>query len=160
MSKAQQTKAGRVPVSSKTSDEVAVSPFDFDYSIFNVDPELKRKIESQGLVCRWINAKNYFSGGNFHKSGWRAYRVDADSSKTNFNAIGANSEGYIVRNDMVLAVKTNAEADRHRANLEMKRNRLTMANKNAASVLRETLGGRGKIYEGYEENGGGESDDE
>src|ERR1044072_8619905 len=95
---AKQKPAGRAPLSTKKNAESAdLLGLDLDYNIQNIDPELRKELDDQGLVPRWINAKQYLSGGNFHKSGWRAYGAPKTNVETTGSmdfAFGRSPEGY------------------------------------------------------------------
>lgn len=146
-------KQGRVPVSKKSAESAMVMD-NFDYEIFRVDGELKKELEDAGLAYRWINAPKYFKGGNFHRSGWKAYRSKKAGTSEAFDS-GINAEGFIIRNDMLLAVKPAADQERWKARVRNHAARLSGSAAAAkTSELKQTVSelGGGKIFEGYEEN--------
>lgn len=145
-------KQGRVPLSKKNEESAMVSS-DLDYDIFRLSPELLKELEEKGLAHRWLNAPKYFKGGNFHRSGWKAYRSDKKGADA-FDA-GINPEGFIIRNDMLLGVKPAAEHERWRARIRQHSARLSgTAIQGKTAELRAQVGelGGGKVYEGYEDN--------
>ncbi len=156
-----QVKSGKIPLSSKKNE--ASDLFIEEESILSLDPEIKREIESQGLAFRWINAGKYRAGGNFHKSGWRAYRRKAGETQgsLDFN-YGTSPEGYIIRNDLLLAVKPVEAHERKLAQVRQKAEMMAGVEKRRAAELKEHMKAAGlgtKVFEGYEGNGDG-SDDE
>lgn len=152
-----QVKGGRLPLSTKeTLDSSDFSHEDLDFNILKVDPELKAELEGQGLAYRWINAKNYSSSGNFHKSGWVAYRRKDEASRgsLDFN-YGSSPEGYIIRNDLILAVKKQEAHARWKAKVRQKAEIMSGVNGQKANELREAVRGAGvkaRVFEGYDEN--------
>ena len=148
--------SGRVPMSQKEQSSNDV--YQDDESILAVDPELRKEIESQGLALRWINAGKYRSGGNFHKSGWRAYQRKTSAQGSLDFSYGTSPEGYIIRNDMLLAVKPVEAYERKRSQIKSKADLMAGNEKTRAQELREQMrasGLGGKVFEGYEGNGDG-----
>ena len=157
------SKGGKLPMSQKKNEVSDL--FIEDDSILALDPEIAREIESKGFAFRWINAGKYRAGGNFHKSGWRAYRretkKDESPGSLDFN-YGTSPEGYIIRNDLLLAVKPKEAHERKLARVRQKAEMMAGVEKRRASELREHMKNNGlgtKVFEGYEGNGDG-SDDE
>lgn len=154
---------GKVPVSAKKQAQSA----DFMNSELNVlmiDPTLRQELEEQNLVYRWINAKQYLSGGNFHKSGWVAYRPKstAGSGNTDF-LFGRSADGYIIRHDLLLAVRPKEANTAHKRRLQNRVDAQTGLKSTRAQQLREQAQEAGikmRIHDGYEENGGTDADDE
>ncbi len=153
------TKGGRTPISQKEQESADFMSEDLDYNILKLDPELKAEIEAQGLTFRWLNAPKYLKGGNFHQSGWRAYRKklsDSEKGSMDFN-FGVSPEGYIIRNDLILGVKPKEQQERWKKHLRKKAQMQSYNNtdQKRASELRESAASQGvkaKIYEGYDEN--------
>ncbi len=156
----QANKAGRTPIAQK--EEQISSDFsneEFDFNILKLDPELKAELEGQGLAWRWLNAPKYLTGGNYHRSGWRAYRKDvskADRGSLDFN-LGVSPEGYIIRNDLILGVKKKEEQAKWKRYLQHKAKIQSGKSDNGerAQDLREkarSAGMKVKVYEGYDDN--------
>jgi hypothetical protein len=156
----QASKAGRVTTSERreldSSDTYQTD--DGDDSMFKVPPEIQQEADAKGLVLRWINAPKFQQSGNWHKSGWRAFKRDPTAVKSAIEfGFGTNPEGYIIRNDLVLACKEKEAQDRHRARIKQR----TLANsgKDAkrGDVLREMARDAGvsmQVHEGYTTEGG------
>lgn len=150
-------KAGKTPLAAKTE----ASDFthdDLNYSILDLDPELKAEIEGQGLVARWINAPKYLQGGNFHQSGWRAYKAKPVEAKGALDfSYGRSPEGYVIRHDLLLAVKPAELQARWKARIQAKAR--ASSGKDYAKELKEKLNSAGvgasvKVHDGYEANEG------
>ena len=150
-----QSKGGRIPLSQKKEDSAV---FIEDDSILALDPEIIREIEAKGLSYRWINAGKYRSGGNFHKSGWKAYMREGSKQAGSLDfSYGSSPEGYIVRNDLLLAVKPKESYERKRAQIQQKADMMAGVEKTRGQELKERMkqaGFGGKVYEGYESNDG------
>lgn len=149
-------KGGRAPASEKTATSSDFSTDEFDINLLKIDAELRAELDEQGLVPRWINAKSFIQGGNFHRAGWRPYKRDPSKVKGALDfGYGASPEGYIQRNDLVLAVKKVDEHERYKAHIQRRADIMSGVNRNAAQELREKIkssGVKAKIFEGYEDN--------
>jgi len=155
-------KGGKMPLSQKKS-EASDLYFDEDPSILTVDPALKRELEAKGYAVRWINAGQYRNGGNFHKNGWQAYRPDQSATQGALSfQYGISADGFIIRNDLLLAIKPIEHAERQRARIKQKADMMAGVEKRRAAELRETMRAAGlgtKVFEGYEGNGDGDGGD-
>ena len=152
-------KQGREPISQKAAIESSdFSHDDLDFNLLKIDPELKAQLDKEGFAFRWINAPKYLAGGNFHQSGWRAYRMkrdEADRGAVDFN-FGVSPEGYIIRNDLILAVKPKEQQERWKKHLKKKADLQSGVEMQRADELRSRIresGFKAKIHEGYDENG-------
>lgn len=152
MSKKQSTLKEKEAASQAT---ISASGESFDDQ-FAVAPAIKQEIESQGLVYRWINAHKLQANYGFDSRQWQPYKM---KNPINFGGLESkDSEGYIRRGDLILAVQTQEVAGRRRAITERRRQALNNAvqNKEAARELKKAMSDAGiqaKVYEGYDENG-------
>lgn len=118
----------------------------------------KEYVKKNSLVVRFIRKKDYLEANNFHKTGWK---IVQDNEMP-----GSNSEGLIEVGDLVLAVKTESAQTAHRAELKRRSDRHTDQKRiarEAADQLRQAARAanlNAQIHEGYEENGGKDSDEE
>lgn len=150
-------KNGKMPISEKKIvDSMSAYHDTQEASLLEVDPTLKSFLDSQGLSCRWLNAQKYVKGGGFHKDGWRALRMP-DVPPTIRSAItlggGESPEGYLVRNDLLLAVRGENIQKRHEQRLRDANDRKMGVNRANAEKLREHIGqAGGKVHEGYDDN--------
>lgn len=119
----------------------------------NIDPELARELVENGLVCRFINAKEYRRKG-FHPSKWVPYK--RTSRPRNGALFNVDPDGYTVNQDLILAVKPVDWNEAHRKYLQEKANRLVGAAQTEASdALRKSLAASGlksKVVDGYEDD--------
>lgn len=147
---AQVKKGGKMPISAKQAIQNAQ---DNDFSILRVEPELRKELEEKGYAIRWINAPKYRQGGNFHRSGWKALQFDMSKEGAKASKFGATAEGFIIRHDMMLAVKRSEDQELHRARIQNRTRQMSFNQDNAKEQLQEAMGGKGKVYAGYDENG-------
>lgn len=117
----------------------------------------KSYLEANGLVGRFLWRKEYERNNNFHRSGWK---VIPDSDMP-----GANAEGLVIVGDLVLGVRTEKQNAAHKADIAAKTARQSPAavQKAKKAELQQALqnaGLKGKIVDGYDENGESDSDDE
>ena len=133
---------------------IAVSEFDMDDALI-IDPKIRAEIEAKGLVCRWINGHKFKDNYGFDARRWVPYKTETGMGEA-FG--GKDSEGYIRRGDLILAVRTKEMNAAHKAKIDRKNKTLAAAqNKQAADELRQRMKDAGvkgvKILEGYEANG-------
>lgn len=128
---------------------------DLDFNMLKIDPELKEELEAQNLAYRWINAPTYLKGGNFHRSGWRAYkRKKPATGAVDFN-LGTSGDDFIIRNDLILAVKPKEQQERWKAMVKRRTDLQSGSDSSRADELRAAARAQGvkaKILEGYDEN--------
>jgi len=138
------------------------NPIDPGFSLkaFDLDPEVAKELEEQGLEARYVNIKLMGRNGGTHPRGWRPYkRQKSESSTRDEYLFGKDPEGYVRRGDLVLAVKTKEEVSKHRAYLdyEAKSHSVNRIIKNKRKEMREMIKNQGMgdyvtLHEGYEEN--------
>ena len=144
-------KPGRAIAERPNSDFVAASE-GYDPSILKIPKELRDELTAKGLAHRWINMREFQSTGGFHKHDWVPYKSET-LKRTASDLGGSGPEGYLIRKELVLAVKPKALQEQHRARIRQKTAIQSQIVKKAANELRESLGPAGaKVYEGYEEN--------
>lgn len=124
---------------------------------FFVDAGVKRDIEKQGMVCRWINAKKLQENYGFDRRQWKPYKKATDSIASSNSFGGTDSEGFVRRGDLILAVRPKALQDKYSEQISNKNKSLQKVHqKQAAAEIKQKLqesGTRGiKVLEGYDEN--------
>lgn len=129
-----------------------------DYANFDmqdntaIDPKLKAEIEGKNLKYRWINASKFKEAYGFDKRMWRPYKVDEKSSMSSSTYGTSDSEGYVRRGDLILAVRP-VEIHQKAEDLIKQRNlanKAAMGSKAAAKALRASFKSnnvKGKIIE-------------
>jgi hypothetical protein len=121
-----------------------------------VDGNLSEYLNSKGLEYRWINLAMFKAKG-FHKTGWVPFKRDDETPETESDKLlGRRADGFIVRGDQVLAVKTTEQAAAYKAHI-LEKNRIMSRSvkKEAVSQLKSAFADHGikaEIHEGYEEN--------
>jgi hypothetical protein len=106
----------RPMVESKKATKPPLPSF-MSQSLFDIDPELRKELEEQGLEGRFVNVGQMQEFGGRHAKGWVPYK--RKSLTTEESIFGKDPDGYIRRGkDLVFAVKTKEEAERHRAYLD------------------------------------------
>ncbi len=136
----------------KPTQESAITGFNPDEFFTNrlsLPDALKQRMTKEGLDWRFINAQQFRSEGNVHRSHWTPYIVK-DSPL-------ANAEGLIARGDLILGVRPKSVTDAHRKYLKGRNNLQKGHNKAAAQELKKMvrdagLGEGSRVHEGYEEN--------
>lgn len=99
--------------------------------------EIKKELKTKGFEGRWVSYKKLVEDGGFHQQGWVAYkREKSDTMDTSTFLNGTDPDGYIRRGDAILAVKTVAAAERHRASLRARAERQQAHSQVKADELR------------------------
>lgn len=153
-----QGKGGRLPISAKETEqngEIEHVNDEFDNSLLKVDANLKREFAEKGLAHRWINATQFRNNGNFHQSGWRPYRKqisEEERGSMDFQ-YGVSPEGYLIRNDLMLAVKPLEQQKRWSENIHKRAERLAgKSEENVSEFQKKARSGGAKAHVGYDEN--------
>lgn len=122
-------------------------------STLDIDQALKKELEDNGLVARFINF-GHFKQRGFHPAKWQPYKRQTSATGGAVYTVDAN--GYTVKQDLVLAVKPKDWNDAHKKFLKNKADRLNGdSEKEAAEKLKASMKETGydhKISIGYDEN--------
>ena len=146
----------------KPTPKVEFNPADLYKSRLDVPPDLAKELKDSGLSYRWINAKEFQKNFGFHHSGWQPYKRKQTSAKVD-SLYGGDVEGYVRRGDLVLAVKTNEEQEKHKMGLAYKANLYAGLNKKQAAQLAEAArqaGVKTKVSDSYESAEDADEDDD
>lgn len=109
------------PISNKrveTLDDIAQDAgLAADVSAFDVDPKLKTLLSSKNLVARWISASVFKKNNGYNANGWIPLR-DSHLSEYDYQTTGGiyggfNSEGFFVRGDLLLAIRSKEKHKAH-----------------------------------------------
>lgn len=139
----------------KAKKPVDLSREDKDPSFFDVPKVILEELKSKGLEHRWINGIKYQRDYGYHKNQWTAYKSEKKLTQGSLDfGVGVDTEGYVRRGDMILAVRTTELGDKHRARIDKKNKALQRFTKQAAEDLRQQTKGLGQVFEGYDENDG------
>lgn len=128
-------KNGKKPISSRSSSRIARnqiygSPMDLPEALIE-------ELESQGLEYRFLapHKINKFTGK--HKSGWEAYKVkDYDKIASEGFKFGADPDGLIRCEELVLGVKPKEKAELHRDYLAQRSAEQAKVSKQKAQELK------------------------
>ena len=146
-------KDGKKPLSSKVSNPLS-APSDFGKPL-SIPPEIQKELDAQGLVPRWINAKQLHDMQGYHKHGWVPYRRSGTIAGASGLKFGNDPEGLVRRGDCILAAKSKEAVEQHRAYNKARANRGKTINSQKAQELRTMLKDSGlkdaKVLEGYED---------
>ncbi len=117
--------------------------------------ELKAYLNSKDLDWRFLNANQFRSAGNYHRSNWKALNMREHSAAIDVIS-GVTAEGLIQRGDLVLGVRPKAVSAKHREFLAEKNRRYSNFNKEKAKELRDDVRRQGisgvSVEEGYGED--------
>jgi hypothetical protein len=77
-----------------------------------IDPSLTAELKAKGLAHRWINGVKHKSNFGYDSRSWTPYKREKTNGLETISAYGyADSEGFIRRGDLVLAVRPQAIQD-------------------------------------------------
>jgi len=151
-------KSGRKPLSqkSRTVGTPVVPPPDF-MTPMALPLDLKKEIEEQGLVPRWINAGKLYANQGYHEKGWVPYRrkLDGKMGAHEFK-FGNDPDGVVRRGDCILAVKNKEQHKQHTDYLDYRAQAAKGLGKQEAEKIRQYLKDSRvegvELEEGYEED--------
>lgn len=126
-----------------------------------LSPEIQSELDKQGLIARWVNAKELYANQGYHKRGWVPYKQKQSDTIANKDFLdGRDPAGIIRRGDCVLAVKKVLDYEKYKNALEAKAELYSNHGKRQAQELRDlarSAGVKTSIEEGY---GDDEQEDE
>jgi hypothetical protein len=123
-----------------------------DINVLSLPAKFKEKLTGQGFDWRFISAAKFRDTGNLHRGYWKPYKVGPEDGIT-----GLNAEGYIQRQDLILAVRPKRITQTMKQRKAERNARQAGFNKSQAQELRKMAKEAGvsqntKVYEGYDEN--------
>lgn len=123
-------------------------------SLFDVDPRLEEYMKEKQKTLRWINAAKFKQSGGFNSKGWNPVRVGdiPEAILTAASSGFGTADGFIMRNDMMLAYKSDEAASKHRNQLKVRADLASNRTKEYAANIKQGLSEYGSVIEGYEEN--------
>lgn len=130
--------------------------FDFDDQLA-IEPSLKKEILAKGLVFRWINGAKHKANYGYDSRRWTPYKREKTEGLENNSYGFTDSEGFIRRGDLILAVRKKEIHDLSRERIRSKTRNLAGEAKKA--VVEQIKAGRKEvgmdddftIHEGYED---------
>ncbi len=115
-----------------------------------IPTELKAHLSAKGLDWRFLNANQFRSAGNYHRSHWKPLTVTPDMAGL---ISTTTAEGLIQRGDLILGVRPKAISAKHREFLAERNRRYNNFAKDEAQKMREDIRRKGlsgvKVEEGY-----------
>ncbi len=115
---------------------------DITSSDLAVPADIAARLGEKGMEARWIDLKQLKENGGYHKRGWVPYqRKQGDKIENIDYRLGVDPDGYIRRANLVLAFRTKALGDKHRANLaeRAKSQSAALHRKKIAKEIREQI---------------------
>ncbi len=122
---------------------------------YDIDPVLKKELKEQGLAYKYIDFKSAKNNGGRSRSGWIIYKRQSEDPRLQGIKALADPDGLVRQGSMVLAVKTEQNADRQRSRRDTMNKSLRQYNKVAAEELEQSarkLGGSTRVLAGYDKN--------
>jgi hypothetical protein len=103
----------------------ATNLHDYQFNTMKLDSDLQAELEASGFEWRFINLHHLKRNG-FHKSYWKPYQRKAkggDSASVASRIFGEDPDGFVIRGDSILAIKTKQDAESFR-NILKRRNEI------------------------------------
>lgn len=116
-------------------------------SLTDIPSNCKKELEEKGLEARWLDIVELKKNQGFHKRGWQPYKFDCMSGAKN-NPFASNDgqfDGYLLRNQMVLGIKTKEEAKKRKDYVRMKTQLQSNPVEMQKASLKEFIGDKGKV---------------
>lgn len=117
-----QNTQGRVPVTQKNK----ISEFEFgnkEKSMLDVPKECSAELASKGLEARWIDTVQLKKNSGYHRREWQPYKFECLKGANSASPFGATEgmyDGYLIRQQLVLAAKPIEKANARRAYTQMR----------------------------------------
>lgn len=128
---------GKKPLSARETYKEAALTEDIFGNTLAIPEQLRKELEDQGLVGRWVNSKTLYANQGYHPKQWVPYKKKtSDTMDTKDFLNGSDPSGIVRRGDCILAVKKTEDVQKHRSYLKQKADRYTRFNKEKADELR------------------------
>ena len=149
-------KQGRKPIGQRITVADTQEENEIFGNALKIDATLRKELEDKNLECRFVDAKQLYEMGGYHKNGWLPYKRDQSAilSSSGFK-FGNDPDRIVRRGSLVLAARTKEYGDKHRRLLRSKADRYAQVTKRSAQELREFATKNNidaQIHEGFEEN--------
>jgi hypothetical protein len=130
----------RPNVSQKNPDDM-VSLLRDSASLLDIPADCEKELKQKGLEGRWIDIVQYQKNHGFHSQEWQPYKFDCKlaSSSNPFIKRDESLEGFLVRKQLVLAVKTTQQVSVQRARLKAKNAQIADPTKLKVREMREYI---------------------
>lgn len=119
----------------------SMNAFDYQFNTVSLPKDLQDEMRSKGLEWRFINFHHLKQNG-YHKTFWQPYKPDKKPEFVFGGEFGQDPNGYVIRKDLILAVKPAEEAKKMRNMLKNKTQMLTRSATSAqhAKNMKEQYG--------------------
>lgn len=96
-------------------------------SLVDIPADCQKELKEKGLEGRWIDIVQLQKNHGFHNQGWEPYKFDCKLASTANPFIKKDSslDGFLVRKQLVLAVKTSQAASQQRARIQARNKQLS-----------------------------------
>lgn len=153
--------AGKRPLSQRTR-AATINPDEVFMNTLGLDPDMVKTLEAKHLAYRFINYKKFVDMGGVNEGYWvpvsrkNLKEWGYDKIGTQDFIFGSDTDGYIRRGDLVLAVRSQDLNEKHKAYLKQEANARSgrKMQKTHAEELRDLVkssGLGGNVHEGYED---------
>lgn len=137
-----QNTQSRVPVTQKNN----ISSYEFGNkakSMLDIPESCASELSSKGLEGRWIDSVQLKKNAGYHKREWQPYKFDCLKGANSINPFGASEglyDGYLMRQQLVLAAKPIEKANARRAYTQMRAKMQANPNKNTVEQFKKFIG--------------------
>ena len=164
MSNSNAIKNGKKPIKAKVQASIIREDELFGNPL-KLPPGLEAELIAAKLIWRFIDSKKLYENHGYHDKGWTPYKrtnMSETDKKAEFKD-GSDPDGVYRRGSLILAVKPNEAAEKHRQFLRQKADRQKSYNKTKAAELRQMAresfqDAKKVIFEGYEDEQGTSDD--
>lgn len=141
--------SGKAPISTKssvdteTSRNIANTIPGAPKSLTDIPAECKKELKSKNLAHRWIDIVELKKNLGFHKQEWQPYKFECLTNQIKNNPFADSAsgyEGFLLRKQLVLAVKTAEEANNQRNYIKFKNNMQANPGQKAVDQFKEFAG--------------------
>lgn len=160
----QQIKKGESPTKPSVNEAASTNSFIAELqnqpSLTDIPKHCKEELASKNLEARWIDVVLLKKNQGHHKRNWQPYKFECLKSggkhANPFSTMEGQYEGYLMRQQMILAVKSVEEAQKRRDFIKTRTKMQSNPTKAAFKAFKEEFGGAMKVTGDDDEGDGNE----
>lgn len=155
MSKLKRVSNGKDPISQKT--DLTMEFGNRAKSMMDIPKECQQELDKSGMEGRWIDIVKLKTNHGWHKREWQPFKFTCLDQKNNpFGAPDGQYEGYLIRQQLVLAAKSKDKVAQRKAYIKARTDMQADPGKlkiNEFKQLVRDTGSKIRVHEGYDEDG-------
>lgn len=115
---------GRAPISAKQAQGAKMAELEFGNnakSMLEIPPECAAELKAAGMEARWVDIVQLKKNHGWHKREWVPFKFKCMTQAANpFASIEGQYEGYLIRQQLVLAGKETSKVEARKRHVRMR----------------------------------------